>query len=150
MRCGGMATMTRTKTVASKTRPGACGTRLTQPSPASKTSKAHKKLALQVRASPPLYPTPERRMDTDGGLTEEGVVQATVKKKRRYKPGTVALREIRKYEAKLTHRSLWSHTLSGQLHCVRMCMTHTVPSYTCTHADHGHKGRPCQKQLRDA
>ena len=37
----------------------------------------------------------------DGG----GVVQATVKKKRRYKPGTVALREIRKCEAKLTHRS---------------------------------------------
>ena len=105
MRCGGRATMTRTKTVASKTRPGACGTRLTQPSPASKTSKAHKKLALQVRASPPLYPTSERRMDTDGGLTEEGVVQATVKKKRRYKPGTVALREIRKCEAKLTHRS---------------------------------------------
>ena len=73
--------------------------------PSQQTSKAHKKLALQVRASPPLYPTSERRMDTDGGLTEEGVVQATVKKKRRYKPGTVALREIRKCEAKLTHRS---------------------------------------------
>ena len=44
-------------------------------------------------------------MDTDGGLTEGSVVQATFKKKRRYKPGTVALREIRKYEANLTHRS---------------------------------------------
>ena len=48
---------------------------------------------------------PSQRVDTDGGLTEEGVVQATFKKKRRYKPGTVALREIRKYEVNLTHRS---------------------------------------------
>ena len=65
-------------------------------------------------AGPRLSPSqPSQRVDTDGGLTEEGVVQATVKKKRRYKPGTVALREIRKCEAKLTHRSGHTHCLAS-------------------------------------
>ena len=136
MRCGGRATMTRTKTVGEQDEAWYVWHAADPAQPSQQDLQGAQEAGV---AGPRLSPSqPSQRVDTDGGLTEEGVVQATVKKKRRYKPGTVALREIRKYEAKLTHRSLWSHTLSGQLHCVRMCMTHTVPSYTCTHADHGH------------
>jgi hypothetical protein len=98
--------MAKMKTVAVKTRPGACGTRLTPPSQAIKTSKAHKKLALA----------------------------ATIKKKRRWRPGTVALREIRKY----AYSSPLYHRLASFR--VRKCMRRAVPSYTCTHGDPGHTG----------
>ena len=91
---------------ASKTRPGACGTRLTQ-----QDLQGAQEAGV---AGPRLSPSqPSQRVDTDGGLTEAGVVQATVKKKRRYKPGTVALREIRKCEANLTHRSGHTHCLAS-------------------------------------
>ena len=57
-----------------------------------------------------------------------------VKKPHRYRPGTVALREIRKY----AYSSPLYHRLASFR--VRKCMRRAVPSYTCTHGDPGHTG----------